>query len=130
MESIEKIQDILARAPLGTVNYHRNGLYPFVYTDGVKAIAEAAECWWLMDIIWSYQPSPVLTRNESAQQSQYWRIEAADSRAVVTCSEGNEVLISQEIEYTDFPLPELDLVLVGMGYRSEQPAVLALVLED
>jgi hypothetical protein len=40
---------------IGTANDYRHWL-GLRYTDGIKTLAEGAECYWLMDAIASYQP--------------------------------------------------------------------------
>ena len=75
-----------------------------VLTDGTKYLAEQAECFWLMTAIASY-----LTRS----YDDYFavaRLEVNRSSAVLTLDDGNDnVLATQQIKYTDFPLSEIKL---------------------
>lgn len=73
-------------------------------TDGTKYLAEQAKCFWLMDAIASHLPH--LYHEDFAVA----RLVANDSRAVLTLDDGNDnVLASQQIPYTDFPLDEVKL---------------------
>jgi hypothetical protein len=88
----------------GTEQYYRHcaGL---VYTDGVKYLAEKAKCYWLLDIVASYQPQL------KDAGFQFWRIEvSADHSAVVTCREDSDCpeIVKQTIEYADFPLKSFE----------------------
>ena len=84
----------------GTTHYYRNftGLR---FTDGVKYLADHAECYWLIDLVGSYQPQ---LRDVPFQ---LWRVEVrGDDSALVTMVEdtGQPIRVSQEIPFTDFPL--------------------------
>lgn len=95
----------------GTENYHRHALSGMVYTDGVKYLAEAVGAFWLIDAIASHQGRADLR----AERLQLWRLEVADGRARLTCSRDIEngrpvdVYVTQDIEFTDFPLPAVTL---------------------
>ena len=39
----------------GTTKYYKN-FTGLLYTDGVRYLAERAECYWLIDLVGSYQP--------------------------------------------------------------------------
>ena len=84
----------------GTTRYYRN-FTGLLYTDGVNHLAERAECYWLIDLVGSYQPK---LRNVPFQ---LWRIKVReDKSSLVTMVEdtGQPVKIKQEIPFTDFPL--------------------------
>ncbi len=58
---------------MGTENYYRHSLVPnFLFTDGVKYLAENAECFWLIDIIASYQA--MAKKDEALQAMQFWHL--------------------------------------------------------
>jgi hypothetical protein len=105
MESPENIRAALAQA-IGTENYWR--AFPnndsFLFTDGVKVMAEMCEAFWLVTAVFSWQ----CVEKVRKEAFQVWklRLEKEDS-AVLTCEDGNgRELARQEIEFTDFPLPE------------------------
>jgi hypothetical protein len=113
----------------GTSGYHKNwtGL---LYTDGIKYLAEKAECYWLIDAIASYQHK--LKRDPDLARFQLWILSVAkeegerkypfikiknDMGCALTCwrdtpKEGVKPSKVQQIEYTDFPLPEIKLYVV------------------
>jgi hypothetical protein len=75
-----------------------------VLTDGTKYLAEHAKSFWLFDAIASH-----LTRS----YEDYFavaRLLVNGSSAVLTLDDGNDnVLATQHIEYTDFPLNKIKL---------------------
>lgn len=93
--------------------FFRHQLGKFIYSEGVQEIAKKHGVYWLLDIIASYQPK---LKNEDFQ---VWKLqrdckiltvndiktvtERTDSFLVV-CEDGNDnILIKQEIEFSDFP---------------------------
>ena len=106
----QEIQDIIDQS-IGTTAYHRFSAIPFfpVITDGVKALAEAAGCYWLLDVIGSYQYEPKLDK-----AFQVWKlsVDLQKSTGVVRGYNDNTLVITQEIPFTDYPLEELKLFLM------------------
>jgi hypothetical protein len=90
---------------------HITGL---LYTEGVQHLAEEAGAYWLIDAIASYQGERVL-RAPRLREFQLWELEVKDQKGVLTCREDSDLepVIRQEIEYTDFPLPEIKLYVEG-----------------
>jgi hypothetical protein len=84
-------------------------------TDGVVFLAEAAHAHWLTDAIASYQHD----RRVRTEEFQVWRltVDVHTCRATLTMSDGNSrsPIITQSIEYTDFPLVMIDMWLVASG---------------
>ena len=114
----EELIDLLAHC-VGGDEYYRYSL-GMLYTDGVKELADHAECYWLLDAIAVHQPK--LRQNPRLRDFQLWLLVVGNEHelikpkhsAVLTCWEDTPVLgvkpaVSQEIEYTDFPLPEMKL---------------------
>lgn len=91
----------------GTENYYTNPLYPFEYTDGIKYLAENGGAYWLLDAIASWQ------KELDSSQIQFWRLKVnANSSAVLTCErDRDDVVITQQIPFTDFPISEVTLYL-------------------
>jgi hypothetical protein len=110
MKSKKEIMDLISHAT-GTFAYHRFspvGGYP-VITDGVMAVAQAAGCFWLLDIIGSYQPNAKLGR-----VFQVWTLKVnRDKSGVVRGYNDATLIITQKIPYTDFPLDEIKLYCIG-----------------
>lgn len=94
----------------GTECYYRHFLYPkYVYTEGVKYLAEQAESYWLIDYIFSHQ-SLASIRGE---RFQVWKLNVQDHRAKMVVEEGNDKHIATfTIPYTDFPLESFTLWMV------------------
>lgn len=100
----------------GTENYYRiSGLHPdIVCTDGVLYLAQMAKAFWLLDAILSYQKQ--CSKDEMLSQMQFWKlsVDLEKSSAVLTCDrDSGDTAITQEIEYTDFPLAEIKIWVAG-----------------
>ena len=97
----------------GTKNYYRNKNYPFEYTDGIKYLAENGGAYWLLDSIASWQKESIIKSDQDLSQVQFWRLKVnPDNSAVLTCErDRDDVVITQNIPFTDFPLEEITLYL-------------------
>jgi len=110
-----KKDDILAviNGSSGTENYHKISMIPKapVGTDGTLRLAVVASCFWLLDIIVSYQHHKRLDPN-----FQVWKlqVDVEKKNAVVSgYNDTNDLVVMQIIPYTDFPLDEVTLFLVN-----------------
>lgn len=92
----------------GTTQWYRNRMFPaYTYTDGVKFLAEQAECYWLIDYVFSNQLVPEIR----GQVFQVWKIYVVDNKATVKVDDGNGRILKEfKIPYTDFPLAEFTLL--------------------
>ena len=110
MNKAQEVQGIINHAT-GTSQYHRFSHLPSfpVITDGVLAVAEAAGCYWLLDVIGSYQYDPRLDK-----YFQVWKLEVnrEANSGVVRGYNDTTLIITQDIPYTDFPLDEIKLYLI------------------
>lgn len=96
----------------GTMEWHKwSILFPnFLLTDGAQYLAEQAGAFWLMDIIGSHQR--YLLKLDRQEYFQVWKmtVNHENGYARVWAEDGNyNVIASQEIPYTDFPLSEITL---------------------
>jgi uncharacterized protein DUF6876 len=87
----------------GTENYHKFLCGTFL-SDGVKYIADSAECYWLLNILVSVQQLPKVKKEDFQvlkfnRESMTVRIEDGD----------NNVVYKQKIQLTDFPLDEITI---------------------
>ena len=92
----------------GTTQYYRD-FTGLLFTDGVKYLADNAKCYWLIDLVGSYQPQLRTT------PFQVWSLELRDDKsALVTMIEdtGQPIKIKQEIPFTDFPLTEFEFFCI------------------
>ena len=101
----------------GTSKYYRTDFYPFLFTDGIKYIAENGEAFWLLDAIASWQEEPIIKNDTDLNRIQFWRLTVfPDRSAVLDCERDlDDVVISQPIPYTDFPLDQIMVFLCDMG---------------
>ena len=110
MKTKHEIESIINHAS-STEAYHRFSLIPNapLITDGVLAVATAAGCFWLLDIIMSYQMDKRLDPS-----FQVWKLNVTleTSTAVVNGYNDTELIVTQDIPFTDFPLEYLKLYLI------------------
>ncbi len=100
----------------GTQFYFRYTLNSkFRYTEGILHMAKICEAFWLIDAIMSYQREEIITEDQKLQEFQLWKLQVNQETdtAVLSCEDGNKNLIlTQEIEFTDFPLAEFSCYLI------------------
>lgn len=98
----------------GTQHHFKHCLNQFVYTDGVRYLAQKARAYWLLDAIASYQPQ--LLKDRMLKEIQFWtlKVDTQKRTAKLICERDlGDVVITQVIEYTDFPLAEVKLYLAN-----------------
>ena len=98
---------------IGTTEYYSYFIGNFKFTDGVHYLAEQGKCYWLLDIIGSYQMCDKKIRN---MHYQFWKLKVnEDKSALVTMREDSDqpVVIKQRIPYTDFPLDSVEVWMIG-----------------
>ena len=96
----------------GTEEYHKFSiLFPkTVLTDGAKWLADNGECYWLMDIIGSIEEIIADEPFTVVELTIQNKAQVPNPKAVVKVDDGNgNVLYTQLIEYTDFPLNNVKL---------------------
>ena len=95
----------------GTETYYKTLDQRLFYTDGVRAMAERCQAYWLIDLIASHQPQA--RKDPRLRGMQAWRLEVSADAAVAYCCEDTPRLeaakIRQDIGYTSFPLDAIDL---------------------
>jgi hypothetical protein len=100
----------------GTSQYHKHlfpGKSPIALTDGCKYVRDELKAFWLFDAILSYQCEKIL-RNVNFQIWELQRLKK-DLSWVLTCKEdsGMKPLISQAIEFSDFPIDYIKIWVIG-----------------
>ena len=113
MKFKNEVLDFINNA-IGTEKYYNYSPFgsKLLLTDGVYTIANAIDCFWLIDLIASHQGNNKLDRD-----FQVWILTVNEKRrsAVVCgyndCGNGEKPIITQKISCTDFPLEELKLYL-------------------
>ena len=105
MKTVEEIEIILAHQ-IGTEQYYKSQYFNFQYTDGVKAMWESCDSYWLLQLIGSYRRT---------EPFQVWElITFKDNTAVLTMKEDSNLphKVSKKIRFTDFPLESIKLYLI------------------
>jgi len=91
----------------GTENYYKHWVGNYVYTDGVKFLADKAGAYWLIDAIFSYRRK---------EPFQVWElaVDTPRNKALLTMREDTKYppKVRQEIPFTDFPLDYIKLYLI------------------
>jgi hypothetical protein len=86
--------------------------FGILMTSGVKWLCDAAQSYWLVDATGSYQNSPKVKNDESLQGIQFWTLKVNTEKKtavlILEC-DTDDVVLTQNIEYTDFPLDEIKL---------------------
>ena len=114
MKTAEQLQAELAHCT-GSTTVYKHWL-KILYTEGIKTLADEAQCMWLVDAIASHQKSYEIIYNPDLQEFQLWLLTVKeDHSAVLACYQDSpetcEPAITQVIPATDFPLPEIKLYL-------------------
>jgi hypothetical protein len=98
----------------GTDQWYRHGLNRnILYTDGAQYVAEAGGAYWLLDEI---ALANQFERKVRAEEFQVWKLERCSpgNGALLSCEDGNyNIVYQKEIEFTDFPLPSVELWCEG-----------------
>jgi len=86
----------------GTENYYRH-TFGGRFTDGVKHVVDIAQAYWLLDVIFSHGSTH---RNQSLLVCKLV-VDAKTDSAEFTMDDGDgNILATQHIEFTDFPVLE------------------------
>jgi hypothetical protein len=116
MISATELQNLLAYCNCTEHYYRHSFCRNFVYTDGIKVLAENAGAYWLIDAIASHQK----TAQKKLDWFQLWELTKQPNNTwLLTCraDTGETPVVSQEIEYSDFPLNSIKLYVEGSGDR-------------
>jgi len=99
----------------GTEELHRHWLPGVTFTDGVRAMAEECEAYWLLDVIVSHQCDSRSRSKIPDQAFQVWTLKVEDGRGKVFVDDGNgcEPVLMQAIPFTDYPLDEIKIWFVN-----------------
>ncbi|HEY3320083.1 MAG TPA: hypothetical protein VGP72_06440 [Planctomycetota bacterium] len=72
-------------------------------THGVRQHCEEYKAYWILNLIWSYQPQ--CAKDRMLREIQFWRLTVRpDKTATIRCDrDTGNTAITQEIEFTDHP---------------------------
>jgi len=93
----------------GSENWYRHPINSNVlFTDGAKYVADHSGAYWLLDAIAIAQR---YEKRVAAEPFQVWTLRVRSARtATLVCSDGNDnIVYTQHVEFTDFPLDEITL---------------------
>lgn len=116
----------------GSEQFYRHAyIRAVIYTDGVQYLAQHGNCYWLIDAIGSHLISPefkkAAAKDERISLLHFWNLAVQpDQTAQLTARADSDepAFITQEIEYTDFPLESIDIWAAnnGEGYTLMIPS--------
>lgn len=90
-------------------HHHESG---YLYSDGVKYLADTAGAYWLLDAIFARQRR--LRKKPALRETQVWVLAVEAHVGTLTClSAPNQVAYTANLGFTDFPLPEITLHIDG-----------------
>lgn len=98
---------------IGTENYYVHFTKSFVFTDGVKAMAEQCKAYWLIDVIASHQ----INKDIKSKLFQIWTISSIQGKATIEMRPDSDqpVLVRQQIPFTDLPEGRLSMYYIDDG---------------
>lgn len=115
-----------AKAIQAVLDEPRNGMnYPirysrmlprFIISDGVKELADKADCYWLLDVLATeLEPKLLAAINAGDAATVYVSLEVGESGARIEAAQGDgqPLFWSKAIPYTDFPKGDWSLFEVG-----------------
>ncbi len=96
----------------GTETWYRHWTKRALYTDGARFLADTAGAHWLLDVIASWQQH----QSVRAETFQHWVLRRESAWWRLACDDGNgQILASQRIKGSDFPLDTISLYCVAGG---------------
>jgi hypothetical protein len=94
----------------GSEEFYPHFLRGFRYTEGVRYLADEANCHWLVDAIASWQQKAL--QDGWLREFQLWELFVKDGKGKLVCSRDTDnVAFTQTIQATDFPLDYVRLYL-------------------
>jgi hypothetical protein len=107
----------------GTSEWHRYSpmFRQLLLTDGALHVAEAGGAYWLMDAIGSHIFTNRKVFAPAVNPFQVWTLQVINGKAKLIAKDGGKhgaesrTLATQKIEWSDFPLPEIQLWAVWDG---------------
>jgi hypothetical protein len=101
----------------GDLERYRHPLNPrLIFTPGVEFLAEEAGAYWLIDAVASWLPTRTFQHavlsDERIGELHFWTLTVADDHSAIlkaVADKDEPAFIRQEIAFTDFCLPSIDL---------------------
>jgi hypothetical protein len=96
----------------GSEEFYRHPLQAFVYTEGVRFLADHARLYWLLDVIASHQPHAM--KDPWLREFQLWELRISGHEGVAVClRDTDDEAFRQRIEFADSALDYVRLYLEG-----------------
>lgn len=114
-----KLQEYIAQAN-GFETHYRHALTGMGYSEVVKGVAEEGGAYWLVDAI--LISSKCRRLQQKCAGLEFWTLTVKDNAAVLTCTDGGiggekeNVVYTQQIEFTDFPLDAVTLTTTAASF--------------
>lgn len=112
----QKEQEILKELEsfTGTRQYFVHSLTGVRYTDGIKYLAESCKAYWLIDYIAFKQVNNWSIKNDhDLKEFQLWKVKKdKDSVDLSFFRDTGDLVSSEKIPFTDFPLNEVKLYCI------------------
>ena len=98
---------------IGTEKYYAHFMGISVYTDGIKAMADEFQAYWLIDLVVSYQ----MVESIRSKHFQIWTLFSENGKAALEMREDSDqpVVVRKEIPFTDFPEGTLQMYYIDDG---------------
>lgn len=122
--SPQDLKSVMAQYTGGSEQRYRHSLMRnFIYSEGLRAVAEAAGAYWLIDIL-ATEVGPLVLNcfKRGGYSFGSVRLLVRDGRAQLGLSleDGEPLAWSREVDFTDFPEGEWDIFIgvdeLGDGY--------------
>jgi hypothetical protein len=100
---------------IGSEVLYRHPLLNIQYTEGVRYVAQKAGAYWLIEAIAFWQEVSAVKDDPMLQEIQFWKLTVRENHsATLICERDSEdVAVTQQIPFTDFPLAHFQLYCQG-----------------
>lgn len=112
----------LRRFPGGLVRYQHQFNPSVIYTPGVQYVANEGQAYWLIDTIAAWIGSSEFEKarhlDTRISSLHFWSLEVKPDRSATLTAKADspdEPFIVQELDYTDFPLDQIDIWVGSSG---------------
>lgn len=88
--------------------------FDYIFTDGIKFIAEETNSFWFLDVVISYKFDDYKRMKDVYYQ--HWtlqRIDDTDSFLIEGRNDDMETVITQKIEFSDFPFNKYEIMIIN-----------------
>jgi hypothetical protein len=108
-ETLERLKSQTLDQYYGTDHYYKTNMFVknVVHTDGIAALAEEAQCYWLLDVLATEFYDALKAEKPD---SYYINLDCKQNKVLITMVDFRDRLIySKQINYTDLPSGKLTI---------------------